>query len=91
MPAAALWLIGLVLIAWAAALWTVAGRRPVPERAGWTIVALNLIWVVDSVLLVLAGWFPLTGVGTAVVLAQAAGVAVFADLQFTGLRRVRSA
>ena len=44
-----------------------------------------------SVALALAGWLPLTALGVAFVLAQAAAVALFATLQVAGLRRLRTA
>jgi hypothetical protein len=55
------------------------------------VVATNLVWVADSVALVATAWFPLTALGAAFVLAQAAAVFLFADLQFLGLRRARRA
>ena len=59
--------------------------------AVWAIIAFNLAWVVGSVVLVAAGWFELTVLGTAFVLLQAAAVALFACLEFVGLRRTRLA
>jgi hypothetical protein len=53
------------------------------------VVAVNALWVLASVALVAAGWFPLTSVGVAFVLALAAAVFLFADLQLLGLRRSR--
>jgi hypothetical protein len=53
----------------------------------WGIIALNILWVIDSVVLVAAGWFALTVLGTVFVLVQALAVAIFADLEFVGLRR----
>src|SRR5918997_453104 len=49
------------------------------------------VWVADSVALVATAWFPLTALGAAFVLAQAAAVFLFANLQFLGLRRARRA
>jgi hypothetical protein len=83
--------LGLFLIVYAAAVWFV-GTRPIVKRpAVWTAVALNLVWAVDSVIAVAAGWLPLTMLGTAFVLAQAVAVLVFAELQLLGLRRARPA
>jgi hypothetical protein len=53
------------------------------------VVAVNALWVLASVALVAAGWFPLTSMGVAFVLALAAAVFLFADLQLLGLRRSR--
>ena len=53
-------------------------------------VVANALWAIGSVILVIAGPFALTGPGVAFVLAQAALVALFADLQFLGLRQARA-
>lgn len=90
-PFALLWAVGLFLMAFAASIWIVASRADVSATAVWTVIAINLLWVVASVAAVAGGWFPLTGLGIAFVLAQAAAVAMFADLQFLGLRRGRPA
>ena len=86
-PAAVLVPVGGFLLAYAAGLWLL-GSRPRPSRpAVRMVVAGNLLWVVA----VVAGWWSPTGAGTAFLLLQAAAVAVFAELQVTGLRRARSA
>lgn len=83
--------VGAFLAAYAAAIW-LAGSRPRAVRpAARAAVALNLLWVADSIALLAAGWFPLTGPGVAFVVAQAVAVALFADLQLLGLRRARPA
>ena len=89
LPFALLMAVGLFLPAYAAFVWVVGTRRRVNRTAAWAVVAVNLVWVIDSVALVVAGWFPLSALGVAFVLAQAAAVFLFADLQFLGLRRVR--
>jgi hypothetical protein len=88
-PVALLWPTGLFLIAYAAAIWVTAVRPTINRAAAWAAVVLNLLWVADSVVLVVAGWLPLTVLGTAFVVVQAVAVLLFADLQFVGLRRAR--
>ena len=45
-------------------------------------------WLFSVVMiLAFAGWYPLTGLGVTFVLVQAVAVAVFAELQLTGLRK----
>lgn len=90
-PLALLVPVGLFLLAYAAFVWIVGTRRRINRTAAWTVVVLNLVWVADSVVVVLAGPFPLTGLGVTFILAQAAAVLLFADLQFLGLRRARRA
>jgi hypothetical protein len=55
------------------------------------IIALNLLWVVGSMGLLMGGWVAPTALGTAFVIAQAVAVGVFAELQFIGLRRTQAA
>jgi hypothetical protein len=87
-PVTLLWPVGAFLLAWAAALWYVASRATVNAVAVWAIIAFNLAWVVGSVVLIAAGRFELTMLGTAFVLLQTAAVALFACLEFVGLRRM---
>lgn len=88
-PANLLWPLGLFLAAYAVAVWLVGSPQVINRMAVWAVVGVNLLWVVDSVTLVVLGWLPLTTLGVAFVLAQAAAVLVFADLQYLGLRRAR--
>ena len=90
-PAAVLVPVGGFLVAYAASLWLIGSRPRVRRPAVWVVVVGNLVWVAASVAAVAAGWWSPTGMGTAFVLAQAAAVALFAGLQFTGLRRARPA
>ena len=90
-PVGVLMAVGLVLVAYATRLWIVGARRHLPTPASWAVVAGNLLWVAGSVLVVVAGWWPPTTAGTAFVVAQAAAVALFAVLQFLGLRASRAA
>jgi hypothetical protein len=59
----------------------------VPAALVLAVIALNAAWVADNILLPLSGWAQPTGLVTAFVIAQAAAVALFAKLQFMGLRR----
>ncbi|MBB5083867.1 hypothetical protein [Nonomuraea endophytica] len=87
LPAALLYPIGVFLSAFGAAL-LVLGARPVISKAAVGVVmAVNVLWVLASVEALIAGWFPLTALGTALVIAQAAAVAGFTALQYAGLRR----
>jgi uncharacterized membrane protein (GlpM family) len=87
LPAAFLYPIGAFLVAWAAALFFLASRPTVSKVAVGVVMAVNIAWVAASAELLIAGWFPLTGLGTALVIAQAVVVAGFAGLQFAGLRK----
>ncbi|MCW3815937.1 hypothetical protein ONA91_15950 [Micromonospora sp. DR5-3] len=87
LPAAFLYPIGVFLVAWAATLLLLAARPTVSRAAVGVVMAVNIAWVVASVELLVAGWFPLTGLGTALVIVQAVVVAGFTVLQFAGLRK----
>jgi hypothetical protein len=87
MPAGALRGIGAFLLVFALGVAAVA-RSPRPARAVvLAIVVANAVWAVDSVgAAVFGAWSPST-VGTIWIVMQAAVVALFAELQLTGLRR----
>jgi hypothetical protein len=87
LPAAFLYPVGAFLVVFAAALFLLASRPTVSTAAVVVVMAVNIAWVAASVELLVAGWFPLTGLGTALVIAQAVVVAGFAALQFAGLRK----
>uniref|UniRef100_UPI0022EB1539 hypothetical protein n=1 Tax=Falsiroseomonas oryzae TaxID=2766473 RepID=UPI0022EB1539 len=90
LPETLLRVAGLVLLPWAAAVaWL--GMAAAPGRAALrAVILVNLVWVADSLLLVLGarlfGLAP-SGLGIAFVLAQAIAVLGFALLQTTALRR----
>lgn len=78
--------LGAFLVVYAAGLALLAGLRVIPRPAARTVVVGNLGWVAASGVAVFAV-HDLTTAGTVVVLAQAAAVLSFADLQLLGLRR----
>jgi hypothetical protein len=78
---------GLILVPYVIVVAFVGTRERIPRRAAWTVVAANALWVGASVLLLMGPWLAPTALGLAFVLAQAAAVALFAELQVMGLRR----
>lgn len=72
---------GLLLWPFAALVLLAATRSPVSKGAVWTVIAINLVWIADSLALLFTGWVSPTGLGQALVLAQAAGVIVLAGLE----------
>lgn len=78
---------GIILLPFAAFVGFVASRREPSRIAVWTIIALNAVWVVDSILLLFTGWVAPNAFGYAVVIAQAAVVLVLADFEYMGLKR----
>ncbi|SFB83339.1 hypothetical protein SAMN05428997_102270 [Bosea sp. CRIB-10] len=78
---------GLVLLPCAAALAFFAGRVRLPRLAVYAVIGINILWVADSVLILVAGWFTPSTLGIAFVLAQAAAVAIVTELEVIGLKR----
>ncbi|MBN7138169.1 hypothetical protein A7A76_03555 [Lysobacter enzymogenes] len=80
---------GLVLMAWIGFLGWALSRPAITAPMARAMIGVNLAWVAASVLVWLEGAIAPNPLGLAYVLAQAAVVAVFADLQYFGLRRLR--
>lgn len=78
---------GLLLVPYVAFVAFVGTRETIARPAVQTIIAINIVWTVCSIGLLLTDYVAPTALGTAFVIAQAAVVAVFAELQFIGLRR----
>ncbi|WP_293808445.1 hypothetical protein [uncultured Bosea sp.] len=78
---------GLVLLPCAALLGWFAGRKTLPRLAVYAVIGINLLWIADSIAILLMGWFAPTGLGIAFVLAQAAAVAIVTELEIIGFRR----
>ena len=79
--------VGAFLLVFAAFVARLATRAVMPRAAVVAVIAVNAVWVVDSVLLLLVDGFSPTLAGQVVVAVQASGVAAFAALQGVGLRR----
>ncbi len=80
---------GLVLLPWGAFVAWCASQAEPPRRAVLAVVVLNLIWAVDSVLLLATGWVAPNGLGVAFVLVQAAMGGGIAVLQWLALPPAR--
>ena len=78
---------GIILLPFAAFVGFVASRQEPARIAVWAIIALNIVWVVDSILLLFTGWVAPNALGYVFVIAQAAMVLVLADLEYMGLKR----
>lgn len=78
---------GLVLLPCAAVLAWFARHMNLPRIAVLAVIGVNLIWIADSVAILLVGWFVPTGLGTGFVLVQAAAVTGITLMEAEGLRR----
>lgn len=79
---------GAICLAWAAIVGACGTRTTLPRLAVLAVIGLNALWVLESIALLLSGWVAPSALGIAFVLFQAAVVAVLAELQFVGLRRL---
>ena len=89
LPAMLLRTAGLILLPYAAFVVYVANRSQ--RAAVWAVILINALWAIDSVVLLLSGWVAPNALGYAFVLIQAVAVALFAELEYVGLRRSEAA
>ena len=82
---------GLLLVPYVALVAFVGTREAISRPAVQAIIALNVLWVVGSIGLLMSGYVAPTMLGYAFVIAQAVAVGVFAELQVIGLRRTQAA
>jgi hypothetical protein len=87
-PAGLLREAGLSLIPFAVLVLYVARRQAVPRGGVLAVIGLNALWVAASVAVLFMGGFEPSRWGMLVILGQAAAVAVIAELEYVGLRRV---
>ena len=78
---------GIILIPFAACVAGLRMQQRLQRPFVFAVVACNVLWAVDSVLLLLTGWIEPTVLGEVFVIGQAVAVAVLAELEFVGLRR----
>ena len=81
---------GFSLLPFAALLLFLAARPSVPRALILGIVGVNLLWTVDSLLLLTTDWVAPTLLGYAFTIFQAVAVLGFAALQYVGVRGART-
>ncbi|CAN5331680.1 hypothetical protein BH09ACT8_BH09ACT8_31520 [soil metagenome] len=79
--------LGAAFVLYGAVVYLLAAR-PALRSVGIAVVVANIVCTVAAVAVVAAGVFPLTGAGMAVILGCAVYTAVFAELQYVGVRRL---
>ena len=67
------------------------GTARILARYDIAVIGINLVWIVESIAILLMGWFAPTGLGIAFVLAQAAAVAIVTELEVIGFKRSAAA
>lgn len=90
LPRALLMGAGIGLLPFALALGWLANREAVRRGWIWVVLAINAVWVIDSLSLLALGWVEPTLLGKVFVVGQAVAVAVLAELEFFGLRRCQA-
>jgi hypothetical protein len=83
--------VGISLLPFAALLVYLATRANLWQPLVWAVIVLNALWTADSLLLLLSGWIEPTRLGYAFIIFQAVGVAMFAGLEYLGLRKSATA
>jgi hypothetical protein len=83
--APALRILGLVLMLYGVELAFISRLAPIDRRLAWAAVVLDVLWVLGSVLLLLSNQ-PFTAAGKWAVVLVADVVALFAVLQYVGVR-----
>lgn len=89
-PDSLLYYAGLSLLPFAALLVYLATRESLARPVIWAVIVYNALWAIDSILLLFTGWVAPTALGYAFISAQAVVVAIFAELQYLGLRRLQT-
>ena len=87
LPADLLFYAGLPLLPFAGFVYLTSRGEPISRKSATAVVIINALWVIDSIALLFTCWVAPTALGYTFVIGQALVVALFAELQFTGLRR----
>ena len=87
LPQPLLFWAGLVLVPWVALMLALSRRPSVSRILLIDLIGINVLWAAVSIGLLITGAVAPTALGYAFVIAQAAAVLLFAELQFIGMRR----
>lgn len=82
---------GASLIPFVGLLFYLITRPTLPRMGVWTVIALNVAWVAGSALVLFSSNVDPNRLGVAFVVLQAVAVAVFAEMQYVGLRKATAA
>ena len=80
--------LGVLLLIFAADLSFLATRRHISPKFVRAVMVADILWVVGSAVLLLTGWVPFSVGGKWIVGLAAVVVAVFAELEYIGLKRM---
>ncbi len=82
---------GLVLVVFVLGVGYLASRHVMPKGAVVAVIAINAVWTIGSIALLVSGWLSPNLLGQLFIVMQAIAVCVFAELEFIGLRRIADA
>jgi hypothetical protein len=80
--------VGLLLLPFTAWVGWLARQANPPRKLVWWVIAANAVWIVDSLLLLLSGWLPLTELGAEFIAVQALLALGITIRQYVAIRRV---
>lgn len=78
---------GFVLIPWVALTAWLSSRESLPRSMVWGVILGNAAWTIASLAVLTTPWLAPSTLGVAFIVAQAAAVGIFAELQYLGLRK----
>ena len=87
MPPEMLRYAGISLLPFTAFLVYLMSRERLSPATVWTVIVVNVLWTIDSFLILATGWIKPNQLGFAFIGAQALGVAMFAALEYVGLKK----
>lgn len=79
--------VGLFFVAYGVVVLWIGTRDEINGKAAMAVAVVNLLWTVDSAVILAAGFLDLTTLGTLTVVGLAAVTAVFGAAQLAGVRR----
>lgn len=86
LPRLLLLVAGSALLPFAALLVWLSNRAEISRQAIWVVIAVNALWVIDSLLVLVIGRVSPNLFGYAFVIAQALAVTLLAELQWFGFK-----
>ena len=87
LPADLLLSTGMALLPLGAFLIWMGSQETLGRPLVWGVIAINALWVIDSLVLLFSGWIAPNLLGQVFIVGQAALVLLFLELELVGLKR----